>query len=104
MPSTIPGPKHVEGMRQSMSDPCWIGCFYEAVLGPDADKPLKADGRGTGSVAGTPVGSLVAMWEKAFETKKLVDANHWNYESEKESRNVTHCQKVYIAICIIRVR
>ena len=56
--------------KRNSSDPCWIGCFYEAVLGPDADKPVKADGRGTGSVAGTPVGSLVAMWEKAVDDEK----------------------------------
>ena len=59
------------GLKRNSSDPCWIGCFYKAVLGPDSDRPLKADGRhgATGVVAGIPLGSLTAMWEQAFDNE-----------------------------------
>jgi hypothetical protein len=66
-------PSRQPGLKRSSSDPCWIGCFYKAVLGPDSDRPLKIDESlvpgATGVVAGIPLGSLTAMWEQAFDNE-----------------------------------
>jgi len=70
-------PSRQPGLKRNSSDPCWIGCFYKAVLGPDSDRPLKADNMypgsmypgATGVVAGIPLGSLTAMWEQAFDNE-----------------------------------
>jgi len=45
--------------KANTSSPCWVDCFYEAALGPDAGKP-----GGTGG--GLPTEALVAAWEKPF--------------------------------------
>lgn len=44
------------------SDPCWIRCFYEAVLGPDAAKPF------AWKVAGLPLEDLIKFWSAPFES------------------------------------
>ena len=64
-------PSRQPGLKRNSSDPCWIGCFYKAVLGPDSDRPFKADRYpgATGVVAGIPLGSLTAMWEQAFDNE-----------------------------------
>ena len=49
--------------RGERTDPCWIRCFYRAVLGPDADKP-------DGKVAGLPLDQLLGFWRKPFESEE----------------------------------
>ena len=49
------------GGAANATDPCWIRCFYRAVLGPDADKP-------DGKVAGLPLDQLLGFWRKPFES------------------------------------
>ena len=49
------------------SDPCWVRCFYEAVLGPTAGRPF-------GKVAGgLPLEDVLAFWRRPFESE---DAAH----------------------------
>jgi len=50
------------GLGRNTSDACWIRCFYKAVVGQDADKPIN----GT-DMQGIPLNTLVGMWEKAFD-------------------------------------
>lgn len=45
--------------KTNTSSPCWVNCFYEAALGPDAGKP-------GGAVTGMPIADLIAAWEKPF--------------------------------------
>eukprot|EP00035_Acanthoeca_spectabilis_P025175 m.457199 g.457199 ORF g.457199 m.457199 type:complete len:303 (-) comp21211_c0_seq1:60-968(-) len=47
------------GPQRNSSDPCWIGCFYDTVLGPDAGTP-------GGEVAGMPLNDLVMAWNLPF--------------------------------------
>jgi hypothetical protein len=42
------------------SSPCWVRCFYQAVLGPDS-------GKAGGTVAGIPLDTLVGYWTSAFQ-------------------------------------
>lgn len=41
------------------TDPCFIRCFFETVLGPDAGQPH-------GAVAGMPLDDLIAAWDRPF--------------------------------------
>jgi hypothetical protein len=45
--------------KTNTSSPCWVDCFYQAALGPDAGKPGDAGG-------GLPTEALVAAWQKPF--------------------------------------
>ena len=47
------------GARRNTTSPCWISCFYDTVLGPDAGTP-------GGAVAGMPLEDLVAAWQRGF--------------------------------------
>mmetsp|Transcript_63364 Transcript_63364/g.147609 ORF Transcript_63364/g.147609 Transcript_63364/m.147609 type:complete len:321 (+) Transcript_63364:58-1020(+) len=49
------------GPVRNVSSPCWVRCFYTAVLGPDAGKP-------GGKVAGIPLDSLVQAWTAPFQS------------------------------------
>ena len=51
---------HGAGTGRNISDPCWIRCFYEAVLGPESGKP-------GGQVTGIPLDTLVGFWTSAFD-------------------------------------
>ena len=45
------------------SDPCYIRCFYEAVLGPTAGRPFgKVEG-------GLPLVDVLAYWKRPFESE-----------------------------------
>jgi hypothetical protein len=44
---------------RNTSDPCWIGCAFDAVLG-------ETGGYSNGTVAGMPLADLVSAWEGAF--------------------------------------
>jgi len=44
------------------SDPCWVRCYYQAVLGPDAGKPLGRVG------GGLPLGEVLTYWKRPFES------------------------------------
>jgi hypothetical protein len=60
-PTTVPcfaGCENGAAPRNT-SDPCWIGCAFEAVLGPGAGYP-------NGTITGMPVATLVSAWEEAF--------------------------------------
>jgi hypothetical protein len=50
---------HATGSSRNTSDPCWITCFEDTVLGPEAGTP-------GGDVAGLPLSELEAAWESAF--------------------------------------
>eukprot|EP00037_Helgoeca_nana_P013942 m.129182 g.129182 ORF g.129182 m.129182 type:complete len:197 (+) comp22312_c0_seq3:390-980(+) len=47
------------GPGRNATSPCWIGCFYDTVLGPDARNP-------GGSITGMPVADLIAAWNLPF--------------------------------------
>ena len=47
------------GVARNRSQPCWIKCFYNTVLGPDGGKP-------GGAIAGMPRDQLLAAWESPF--------------------------------------
>eukprot|EP00037_Helgoeca_nana_P017311 m.163931 g.163931 ORF g.163931 m.163931 type:complete len:310 (-) comp23933_c0_seq4:143-1072(-) len=49
------------GPKRNSSDPCWIGCFYDTVLGPDAGTP-------GGTIAGMPLSDLLVAWNLPFAT------------------------------------
>ena len=53
------GPTH----KPNASDPCWIRCFYEGVLGPDASKPFGW------KIAGIPIDDLLSYWSAPFESE-----------------------------------
>ena len=44
---------------RNISSPCWIGCLFTTVLGPDAGKP-------SGAITGMPLETLRAAWDKPF--------------------------------------
>ena len=44
---------------RNVTDPCWIHCFYDTVLGPDA-------GKEGGALAGMPLAKLLATWNESF--------------------------------------
>jgi hypothetical protein len=46
---------------RNTSDPCWIGCTYDAVLGP-------VGGQSNGTISGMNLTVLVDAWEAAFDT------------------------------------
>ena len=48
-----------EDQKTNTSSPCWVDCFYQAALGPNAGKPGPPGG-------GLPTDALVAAWEKPF--------------------------------------
>ncbi len=50
------------GPARNTSSTCWITCFYETVLGPDASKP-------GGVVAGMPIEDLQMAWEAPFASE-----------------------------------
>ena len=50
---------HATGATRNISDPCWIGCFEETVLGPDAGTP-------GGAVAGMNLETLMDAWLAPF--------------------------------------
>eukprot|EP00591_Stephanopyxis_turris_P010370 CAMPEP_0195521354 /NCGR_PEP_ID=MMETSP0794_2-20130614/18531_1 /TAXON_ID=515487 /ORGANISM="Stephanopyxis turris, Strain CCMP 815" /LENGTH=313 /DNA_ID=CAMNT_0040650891 /DNA_START=129 /DNA_END=1071 /DNA_ORIENTATION=+ len=50
------------GVSRNISDPCWVRCFYAAVLGPDSNVT-------GGPVAGIPLVNLVDMWADAIADK-----------------------------------
>ena len=47
------------GPLRNVSATCWIDCFYNTVLGPDASQP-------GGKVTGMPIEDLVTAWELPF--------------------------------------
>ena len=47
------------GAHRNVSSPCWIECFYNAALGPEAGQP-------GGSIAGLPLATLLDAWNKPF--------------------------------------
>lgn len=52
------------GTTRNTSSPCWIGCFYQTVLGPNAMFP----GDMSGYVdEGMPLSDLVDAWTSAFD-------------------------------------
>lgn len=50
------------GQKANASDPCWIRCFYMAILGPDSGKP-----NGTVQV-GVGIEELTRYWKRPFES------------------------------------
>ena len=50
---------HSTGPARNASSPCWINCFYDTVLGPDAGLP-------GGQVAGMPLQDLITAWDLPF--------------------------------------
>jgi hypothetical protein len=50
------------GKLRNTTSPCWIGCFYDTVLGPDAGTP-------GGAVAGMPLQDLVTAWGLPFASE-----------------------------------
>ena len=47
------------GLKRNTSSSCWITCFYNTALGPDA-------GKVHGAVGGMPLQDLVDAWNKPF--------------------------------------
>ena len=47
------------GAGRNITDPCWIQCTYDAVLGP-------AGGRWNGTVTGMPLADIEQGWRAAF--------------------------------------
>ena len=45
--------------KTNTSSPCWVNCFYEAALGPEAGTP-------GGKAGGMSTGDLAAAWAKPF--------------------------------------
>jgi hypothetical protein len=72
---------------RNTSDPCWVGCVFDAVLGPGA-------GYSNGSVTGMPVSALTAAWEGAFGPKGCpqVPLPAGESESTRTSRRLQHQQ------------
>lgn len=48
-----------KGGGRNTSDPCWVTCTYEAVLGPDG-------GRYQGNITGMPVADIKVGWNQAY--------------------------------------
>ena len=55
------GPKST-GLGRNVSSTCWIQCFEQTVLGPDAGTP-------GGALSGMPLSDLVAAWNAPFESE-----------------------------------
>jgi hypothetical protein len=53
-------PQHSSG--RNTSDTCWVKCFYETTLGPDAGSP-------GGAVAGMPIQRLLDAWNTPFDSE-----------------------------------
>ena len=51
--------EHCNLKARNVSNSCWIHCFYDTVLGPDAGTP-------GGALGGMPIGDIVAVWDKTF--------------------------------------
>lgn len=49
-------------LPRNTSDPCWIQCFYETALGPEAGKP-------GGKTEGMPLQTLLDAWNAPFESE-----------------------------------
>jgi len=62
--STSPDCFKACGARNETS-PCWIGCFFDTILGPDA-----AHASGYDIVKGMPLDHLERGWTKAFQPAK----------------------------------
>lgn len=54
------------GAARNTSSECWISCFYETLLGPDADKP-------GGTIAGWPTDQLLGAWQQPFLSNEEAD-------------------------------
>lgn len=50
---------------RNTSDPCWIGCFYQTVLGPKAMLPKPLPGY---ELEGVSTDDLIAAWSAAFDS------------------------------------
>tara|TARA_B110001452_G_scaffold211127_1_gene181595 strand:- start:513 stop:1553 length:1041 start_codon:yes stop_codon:yes gene_type:complete len=48
--------------KVNSSDPCWVRCFYSAVLGPNAGKPFGKVG------GGLPLEQVLGYWRRPFES------------------------------------
>lgn len=46
------------GKQRNQTSPCWIGCFFDTVLGPHA--------RNSSIVQGLPMPELISSWKKPF--------------------------------------
>lgn len=46
---------------KNTSSPCWVNCFYETVLGPDA-------GKAGGTISGMALEDLLKAWKAPFES------------------------------------
>eukprot|EP00911_Craspedida_sp_UC1_P002156 UC1_evm4s1656 len=49
------------GPHRNTSEPCWIKCFYNTVVGPEAGHPH-------GALAGMPIQDLKAAWQSPFRS------------------------------------
>lgn len=59
--------------KTNSSSPCWVDCFYQAALGPNAGEP-------GGTWAGMSLDALVAAWQKPF-----LPVEHGGCPSQKEA-------------------
>lgn len=62
-------PEHKQGKRNT-SSPCWIGCFYQTILGPKAMLPTPLPGF---LDEGMPLEDLVAAWAAPFNSENPKD-------------------------------
>lgn len=51
--------EHCNLKARNVTDPCWIHCFYDTVLGPDAGAP-------GGALAGMPMEQILGVWDQTF--------------------------------------
>ena len=51
--------------RRNVSSPCWIKCFYDAVLGPSGSKP----GYDNSTAAGMTTAEIQAAWAAPFQSE-----------------------------------
>jgi hypothetical protein len=52
------------GPTRNTTDPCWITCFYNTVLGVEAQKP-------NATIAGLPVPVLLGAWDRNFRSEDV---------------------------------
>ena len=50
------------GGQLNTTDLCWLRCFFETVLGPDAKVP-------GGAVTGMPLSDLLDAWDRPFASE-----------------------------------
>jgi len=79
-------PQHSLG--RNTSDACWVKCFYETTLGPDAATP-------GGAVAGMPIHYLLDAWNAPFESN---DARAGGCPHIPDIRDPVHPAEIVVVV------